>query len=78
MSINILSQIDAIANGVEARYEPHEIRLGPPTEEAVINEVVAIAKKLRIPKDTVEEWMSARLARSRAKAKIVEVSTGRV
>jgi len=78
MSINILCQIDAIANGMEARYEPHEIRPGPPTEETVINEVVAIAKKLRIPKDIVEEWRSARLVRSRAKAKIVEVLTGRV
>ncbi len=77
MSINILSQIDAIANGVEARYGLHEICPGPLTEETVINEAVAIAKKLRIPKDTVEEWMSVRLARSRAKARILEVSTGR-
>ena len=61
---------------MEARYGLHEIRPGPLTEETVINEAVAIAKKLRIPKDPVEEWMSARLARSRAKAKIVEVPTG--
>ncbi len=78
MYINVPSQVDAVANGVEARHELHGIRPGPPTEETVINEVVAIAKKLRIPKDTVEEWMSVRLARSRAKVRIVEVSTGRV
>ena len=78
MSINILSQVDAIANGIEARYKLHGIHPGPLTEEAIINEVVTIAKKLRIPRDTVEEWMSTRLAGSSVKAEIVEVSTGRV
>ena len=33
MSINILSQVDAIDNGVEARYELHGIRSGSLTEE---------------------------------------------
>ena len=72
MNNNILGQIDAIAYGVEARYELDKTQSRLPSEEIVTDEVVFIARKLRIPEVKIARWAAARKNHSREKTMIME------
>jgi len=57
MSLNMLRYIDAIAKGVRARYQDNDSDLSRLYEEAIIMEVAVIARKLQIPRESIEEWV---------------------
>jgi len=62
-----LEAMDAIAYGVEARYE-----LITGHSRRVAEETVAIARELGVPKDEIERWASLRLTRGMEKVKVIK------
>jgi len=63
--------MDAIACGVEARYE-----LITDHSRKIINETVAIAHQLGIPKGEIEKWVANRLVSDTARFSVIQSFLG--
>ena len=62
-----IDKMDAIAYGVEARYE-----LITGHSEKITKETVAIARQLGIPEDEIEKWAALRLMRDMEKVSVIK------
>jgi len=62
-----IDKMDAIAYGVEARYE-----LITGHSEKITKETVAIARQLGIPEDEIEKWAALRLMRDMEKVNVIK------
>ncbi len=68
-----VDKMDAIAYGVEAR---HELIIG--YTRNVIEETIAIARKLGVPEHEIKKWSSSRSIHDKERIRIIESTFKRV